>query len=242
MSQHDFSIANQTSLSARTDINNGLQALASNSSGSSAPTTTYANMFWYDTTNNILKVRNEVDSAWIDVIYINQSTGVTSILDNTNLVTSGGSTTGLLGDQLQNIWNAGTGTTESLVSPLKIRSSVVNYVDSIPTWDYISNQTTITANSTATFTHGLGAAPSLIQLDLVCKTANNGYSVGDRLMSGGSQLQASSNRGYVLMIPNNNTTEIKIVTLGTNRIPNAAGNAEVNALWTQWDAIIKAKL
>ena len=96
MSQHDFSIANQTASSARADINNGLQALASNSSGASAPSTTYANMFWYDTNNNILKMRNEANSAWIDVVYMNQSTGVTSILDNTPVVTSGGSVAGLI--------------------------------------------------------------------------------------------------------------------------------------------------
>ena len=127
MSQHDFSIANQTASSARSDINNGLQALASNNSGASAPSTTYANMFWYDTTNNILKVRDETDSSWIDVIYINQSTGVTSILNDTLLVSSGGSTTGLLGDQSGSIWNTGTGTTESLISPVKIAGAISTY-------------------------------------------------------------------------------------------------------------------
>ena len=127
MSQHDFSIANQTASSARSDINNGLQALASNNSGTSAPSTTYANMFWYDVTNNILKIRDETDSSWIDVIYLNQSTGVASILNDTLLVTSSGSTTGLLGDQSSSIWNTGTGTTESLVSPAKLTDAISTY-------------------------------------------------------------------------------------------------------------------
>ena len=127
MPQHHFSIAHQTASSARSDINTGLQALASNNSGSSAPSTTYANMFWYDVTNNILKIRDETNSSWIDVIYINQSTGVTSILNDTLLVSSGGSTTGLLGDQTQSIWNTGTGTTESLVSPAKIANAISTY-------------------------------------------------------------------------------------------------------------------
>lgn len=125
MSQHDFFVANQRAVSARTDINYGLQALASNSSGPDAPLTTYANMFWYDTTNNILKLRDETDSSWISVAYINQSTGVTSIIDNTLVVSTGGSTTGLLGDQLQSTWNTGTGTTESLVSPVKLKSAIL---------------------------------------------------------------------------------------------------------------------
>jgi len=125
MSQHDFSIANQTASSARSDINSGLQALASNNSGASAPSTTYANMFWYDTTNNILKLRDETNSSWINVAYINQSTNLTSIIDNTPVVTTGGSTVGLLGDQLQSAWNTGTSTTESLVSPAKVKASVL---------------------------------------------------------------------------------------------------------------------
>lgn len=76
MSQNDFSIANQTSGSARLDINSALQALASNSSGTSAPATTYANMLWYDTTNDTLKMRNEANSAWISIGYLDQSTNL----------------------------------------------------------------------------------------------------------------------------------------------------------------------
>jgi hypothetical protein len=58
MSQNDLVIANQTFPSFRSDLNNALQALGSLNSGSSAPSTTYANMMWYDTTANILKVRS----------------------------------------------------------------------------------------------------------------------------------------------------------------------------------------
>jgi len=73
MSQHDFEIANQTAANARTDINNALQALASSSSGNSAPSTTYANQLWYDSSNNLLKIRNEANSAWITLGEVNQS-------------------------------------------------------------------------------------------------------------------------------------------------------------------------
>lgn len=73
MSQHDFEIANQTSNAARTDINNALQALASNSSGTSAPGTTYANQLWYDTNNNYLKIRDEGNSTWITIGEVDQT-------------------------------------------------------------------------------------------------------------------------------------------------------------------------
>lgn len=78
MSQHDFDIANQTASNARTDINNALKALASLSSGATAPTTTYANMLWYDTANNQIKKRNEADSAWITLGTLDESAGTFS--------------------------------------------------------------------------------------------------------------------------------------------------------------------
>ena len=58
MSQHDLNIANQTFPNTRADINNALAALGSTSSGTSAPSTTYANQLWYDTANNKLYIRN----------------------------------------------------------------------------------------------------------------------------------------------------------------------------------------
>lgn len=123
MSQHDFSIANQTASSARTDINNALQALASCSSGATAPSTTYANMLWYDTANNTLKIRNEADSAWLSIAYVDQTDGA-EIFDDTKVVNSSGTQTGLIGDQAEATWETGTGTTESLVSPAKVKAAI----------------------------------------------------------------------------------------------------------------------
>ena len=85
MSQHDFNIANQTSAASRTDINSALTALATLSSGATAPSTTYANMLWYDTANDVLKIRNEADSNWIVVGYVNQTTSKLEVLDDTSL-------------------------------------------------------------------------------------------------------------------------------------------------------------
>lgn len=124
MSQHDFDIANQTASNARTDINNALKALASLSSGAIAPTTTYANMLWYDTANNTLKQRNEADSAWISIGYLDQGGSQFQIFDDTKVVSTSGTQTGLIGDQATAVWEAGTGTTESLVSPAKIKAAI----------------------------------------------------------------------------------------------------------------------
>ena len=76
MAQHDFNIANQVPANLRADLNNAFSAIATNSSGASAPSTTYANQWWYDTTNNLLKIRNEADTAWITVGELDQTSGV----------------------------------------------------------------------------------------------------------------------------------------------------------------------
>jgi hypothetical protein len=73
MSQHDFNIANQSFPATRTDLNNALLALASNSSGDAEPGTTYANQWWYETDTNKLKIRNEANNAWIEVATLDQS-------------------------------------------------------------------------------------------------------------------------------------------------------------------------
>lgn len=73
MTQHDFTLDNQTFPSFRSDLNSGLQALATNSSGSSAPGTTFAYQWWVDTTNGLIKIRNAANSAWITVGVVDQT-------------------------------------------------------------------------------------------------------------------------------------------------------------------------
>ena len=93
---HDYEIANQTPANLRADLNNALQAIVTQNSGSSAPTTTFANMLWYDTANNQIKKRNEADTAWITLGTIDEATGkftpnaaiTTSEIADATLVTS----------------------------------------------------------------------------------------------------------------------------------------------------------
>ena len=85
MSQHDFNIGNQLFPATRTDLNNALVALASNSSGTSAPSTTYANQFWYETDTNKLKIRNESNSAWIEIATLDQSGGTVQSIATSGL-------------------------------------------------------------------------------------------------------------------------------------------------------------
>jgi hypothetical protein len=67
MPQHDMIIANANFPTLRADVNDALAALVANSSGATAPATTYAYQFWADTTSGWLKQRNAANSAWIFV-------------------------------------------------------------------------------------------------------------------------------------------------------------------------------
>lgn len=73
MAQHDYVIDNQTAPNFRADLNNALLAIVSNNSGSSAPSTTYANMIWYDSGADILRMRSEADDAWINLGTLDQA-------------------------------------------------------------------------------------------------------------------------------------------------------------------------
>jgi len=71
MAQHDFDIGNQNGQNFRQDLNNVLDAIQTTNSGSSEPTTKVSYMLWADTTNNLLKVRNGANNAWISLGSIN---------------------------------------------------------------------------------------------------------------------------------------------------------------------------
>lgn len=67
MATHDYVIANGTGAAVRSDLNDALAAIVSNNSGATAPATTYAYMWWPDTTTGLLKQRNAANSAWITI-------------------------------------------------------------------------------------------------------------------------------------------------------------------------------
>jgi trimeric autotransporter adhesin len=73
MSQNDFTIANQGFPAFRADLNTALQALATNNSGATAPSTMFANMWWYDSSSNIMYIRNEDNDAWIKFAELDQT-------------------------------------------------------------------------------------------------------------------------------------------------------------------------
>ena len=86
---------------------------------------------------------------------------------------------------------AGTDNTQ-LMTPLRTAQAIGSL--SIFTKEYVSAEQVITAGGLLTIAHGLGAEPKDVKFFLVCKTAELGYSVGDKLPWGDNQVTGSTAR------------------------------------------------
>jgi hypothetical protein len=94
MAQHDYVIDNSTGANVRADINNVLQAIATNNSGSSAPSTTVATQFFADTSAGILKLRNTANSGYVNLFTLAGGVDVDAASNFNEDVTFTGATSG----------------------------------------------------------------------------------------------------------------------------------------------------
>lgn len=65
MATHDYVISNDTAANVRADLNNALAAIRSSNLSATEPANLFAGLFWFDTTNDELKIRNEANDGWI---------------------------------------------------------------------------------------------------------------------------------------------------------------------------------
>jgi hypothetical protein len=82
MATHDYNIANQGFPAFRSDLNNALSAIVSNNSNASAPSTTYAYQWWYDSSTTTLKFRNADNDAWISFATFDMANDTVNLVDS----------------------------------------------------------------------------------------------------------------------------------------------------------------
>ena len=86
MANHDYVIANQGFPAFRSDLNDVLQAIVSNNSNATAPSTTYAYQMWYETDTNNWYMRNADNDAWITLATFNQTNDTVNFIDSSSTV------------------------------------------------------------------------------------------------------------------------------------------------------------
>ena len=86
MANHDYVIANQGFPSFRSDLNSVLQAVVSNNSSASEPSTKYAYQMWYETDTNNWYMRNADNDAWITLATFNQTNDTVNFIDSSSTV------------------------------------------------------------------------------------------------------------------------------------------------------------
>lgn len=136
MSQNDFSLANANGATFRADVNSAFQAIASNNGGSSAPSTTYANQWWFDTANDILKIRDEANANWVNVA---------SLVGTTWIPYSNGSVLGTLA----NLNAASVSTSIAMAAGKSIAGALTSVTSGTPDFATMGNAVTLSSTATA---------------------------------------------------------------------------------------------
>lgn len=85
MTQSSLVISDGSGASVLSQLNAALQALASGNSGTAAPGVTYPLQLWADATNNLWKIRNKSNTAWITLGALDATDGLVGAFDGAKL-------------------------------------------------------------------------------------------------------------------------------------------------------------
>ena len=102
MAQHDYVIDNSTGANVRADINSALQAIATNNSGSSAPSATFPSQFFADTSAGIMKLRNTSNNGYVNLFTLAGGVDVDAASNFNGDVTFTGASHNITFDKSQN--------------------------------------------------------------------------------------------------------------------------------------------
>lgn len=83
------------------------------------------------------------------------------------------------------------------------------------TKEFVSAEQTITVGGLLTLAHGLGAKPKIVQVTMICKTAELGYSVGDEAVMNNAMSGDADSRGLTI-VPGTSNIDVRI---GSSSIP-----------------------
>lgn len=192
--------------------------------------------------------------------YIDFHTSAAQVDYNARIIVTGnvGQSAGsieLIGGSLtfngQDIWNAaslapisqaeaqaGTATTNRAWTAQRVAQAIAAQAQKLP---FTSGQQTVTLGASASIAHGLGVVPSNVTVDLICATAEQGYSVGNIIQYGVHTIGISGVGGVGGTFIIKDITNITLMFPQTQMwVLNKSTGVQVVITPANWRAIVRA--
>lgn len=129
--------------------------------------------------------------------------------------------------------------TDVLMTPERTAQAIAALAASGPfTSEFVSSEQTVSSTTALTIAHGLGTIPKLCTVELVCKTADNGYSVGDVVtpIYGAFNNAAGFREGITLSA---DATNVYVAGLNFSTLSKTA-STWVQLTYANWKAVVRA--
>lgn len=196
-----------------------------------------------------LDLANYSTTAQIDTMLASYVLKTLTIASGTAILINGGASAQLTGTitisldlsakaLTQATWTAGVSTTEAPISPEKLQATIAALAT--PS-EYVSSEIAYTVSSTVTLTHGLGAAPAIVDLWMVCKVADRGYSVGDIVKAQPAIYSASASSIMGVQVATNSTQIIVSFGDVLSFIPQKTGGSGGYITASSWRIVVRAR-
>ncbi len=134
-------------------------------------------------------------------------------------------------------WGSAWGTWAEVAGTANMAAMIRAAFAAVP---YVSSEQTITSGGLLTLAHGLGAAPSFATMKLICKVANNGWSVGDLA---DTEMQQSAGSAAKVNQLYSSATNV-LVRFSDNAscfvVANKSTGVTFNATNSDWKLIVRA--
>lgn len=139
---------------------------------------------------------------------------------------------------------AGTAT-NLFINPVTMRNAIASAASTpVLSATYESGQLSITAAGTHTLTHGLGAAPKVVQYFLVCTSNDAGYTAGqvlhtNQMMTGSLNAASAQKSGFEALVTSSQIV-LRYVDSFVWNIGNPSTGVLTSADITKWALVVRA--
>lgn len=215
-----------TATAAELNIMDGVTSTTAELNILDGVTSTTAELNILDGVTSTTAELNILDGVTATTAELNYVDGVTSNIQ-TQVDAKAANTT-----QAEAVWETGTATTETIVSPAKIKAAIIALY-SAASGPNFTTQVAISSYVTSA-AHGLGAVPSRWEVKIVCTSTDLGYAVGDVICLT-SHMEGNGLRGNTASV---NATDIQLAGSSFFVLTKTGGSIS-QLTTTKWDIIFQ---